>query len=304
MKHTIVFIFSCLMFSSVCCGQRYLNDYAYDEETHYKQAMSLFEQSKIAHCVEECKGLLRHEGKRAEDAQVLLALCREIQGFDRAAIYHYKQLLKKRSATGAFHYGVMMEKKGRLKEAEELFQKSVIFDRTLTEAHLHLSNVMLIQGYRFKAMMPLYYALLISNDAKNSIHAYGQLVGLWRRSAQAIDIFNRRKSDGDAFNAEMDKYIATIATSDSISTMEGSEQIKKLHENTSKLFSHLLEVSEENLDFYQVYYSDFFVTLVPRNFVEPYVYYIADSKYHPAVLEWVNDNSYLFNEFRLWMEAQ
>lgn len=304
MRRALFTLFVIFSFCANDYGQRYLNDYAYDEEAHYQQAMSLFEQTKIALCVEECKTLIKHDGKRTEDALILLALCREIQGFDRAAIHIYKRLVEQNSAAGAFHYGVMMEKKGKLNEAESLFQKSITLDRTLTESHLHLSNIMLIQGHRFKAMMPLYYALLVSSNRQTQEHAYSQLLNLWRKSAQAIDILNKKKETSNSFNISMDNYISSIATTDSISSLEGAAQIKKLYEYTSLLFKHLLETSENNLDFYQIYYTDFFVTLVPRNFVEPYIYYISDIKHHPIVLEWINDNGYLFNEFRLWMEAQ
>lgn len=280
------------------------SEYLYNEETHYEQAKSLFDQMKIALCVEECKGLIKNNGRLVEDAQVLLALCRETQGFDRAAIHLYKKLEKKESATGIFHYGVMMSKKGHLKEAEALFQKCISLDRTMTEAHLYLSNIMLTQGYRFEAMMPLYYTLLISTDKNQQSMAYEQLLRLWRRSAQALDLLHNNKNTTRAFNRSIDQYISTLTTSDSILVLNGKEQIELLNSYTSKLFNHLLETSEENLDFYQIYYTDFFVTLSPRNFVTPYVYYISDVKHHAAVLEWINANGYLFNEFRLWMEAQ
>lgn len=304
MRVTFITIIIFHLLSSSCFGQKYLNSYNYDEDSHYQQAMSLFEQSKIALCVEECKSIINYNGKHTENAQVLLALCREVQGFDRAAIHIYKKLIKANSATGAFHYGVMMEKRGNLKEAEALFQKSISFDRTLAEAHLHLSNINLIQGRRLKAMLPLYYTLLISTDKSHQEHAYSQLISLWRHSAQAIDILNKDKSSADKFNRNVDKFIASIASSDSISSLKGNEQINKLYNLTSQLFNHLLETSEENLDFYQIYYSDFFVTLVPRNFVEPYIYFISDNMHHAETLQWINENGYLFNEFRLWMEAQ
>lgn len=275
------------------------------DEAEYEAAMTYFLMGRTRVALSEGKRIARSESPFAVDAKVLVAMCRERQGFTRAAKYQYKSILKKyNSARAAYYYAVMMFRKGHLAEAEEYVQKAILINRAMPEAHLLLSHVEESQNNRFKAMMPLYYYLLINDHAEAQAEGFTHLINLWRRSAKAMTILrNNRKPD--PFNDAMDDQMAQWATSDSIAHFKGKELIDALYVRTDNLFRYLLANSEQNLDFYQVVYSDFFVTLVPRNFVRPFVYYLADAKYHADVLALIaGGDEYLFNEFSAWMSAQ
>lgn len=274
------------------------------DEAEYEIALTHYYMGKIAMSLSECKTIVAKDNAYSMDANVLMGLCRERQGFDRAAKRIYKKMVGQGSARAAYYYAVMMQKKGHLADAEEMVQKSIRLDKGIPESHFLLSTIMAQKSERFKAMLPLYYYLLINDDEDNQRVAYANLIRLWRRSAKALEILKDSKRQPDKFNDGVERYIEQLATSDSIAQMNGEEQIEALRERTYELMKHLLEVSEENLDFWQVTYTDFFVKLVPRNFVEPYVYYISDVTHHAIVLDYVARNEYLFNEFRLWMEAQ
>ncbi len=270
----------------------------------YDLAMLHYNTGKMSLCVAECRALIKGGGYYADDARVLLAMCRDSQGFYRVARRMYRKLVAQDNASAAYHYGSMLARRGHLDEAERMFQKAIIGDKSNAQAHLHLASVMATQGERFKAMLPLYYFLLVNNDEEKQIIAYNQLISLWRHSAQAMNLIKSSRKN-DTFNDEVDKQISMWVTSDSITHLDAKAQIAKLAEYTNQLFGYLLNCSEKNLDFWQVAYTDFFVTLVPRNFTTPYVYHISSAAHKPEVLEWLaGGNGDLFNEFRLWMEAQ
>jgi len=270
----------------------------------YDLAMLHYNSGKINLCVQECNALIKADGYYADDARVLLAMCRDSQGFYRVARRMYRKLVAEDNASAAYHYASMLVRRGHYTEAEKMLQKAIIGNKSNADAHLMLAMVKANQGERFKAMMPLYYFLLINNDEEKQITAYNRLISLWRQSAKAINLVNAQRHP-DPFNDKTDNAISTWTTSDSIAHANDKEQIEKLASYTQQLFSYLLNNSEQNLDFWQVAYTDFFVKLVPRNFVTPFVYHISDATHHAEVLEWLSsENGNLFNEFRLWMEAQ
>lgn len=272
------------------------------EQAEYEIAETHYSMGKVALAVSECKQIIKKESPLASEARVLLALCREAQGFERAAIYNYRKEVGANNPLAAYHYASMMYRKGRYERATNLAQQCITWDKSIPEAHYLLASIMANQGERVKAMLPLYYFLLINDEEESQRIAYAQLLNLWRKSAKALRLVQTNRTP-DPFNDQTDKYIDGIAT-DSISHLSAEATIDALAAKTDSLFNYLLQTSEKNLDFYQVMYSDFFVTLVPRNFVAPYVRYISATTYEAQALEWIAREEYLFNEFTLWMEAQ
>lgn len=267
------------------------------DNERYELAYNHFQNGRFDLAVAEAKHIA------TDDAQLLIAQCYEGQGYDRAAIRIYKKLISQNNAKAAYYYAAKLYKRGKNDDALSMTQKSISIDKNIPEAHQLLASIMANKGERYKAMLALYYFMLINDNEDSQRLAYQQLVILWRRSAQFIDILGKRNKPSKIDNL-IENEIRQLATDDSIAKLEGTESIKAVNSYTQKFFEFLLNNTEDNLDFWQITYTDFFVTLVPRNFIEPYVYFIADATYHPQVLEWINNNQYLFNEFRIWMEAQ
>ncbi len=272
-------------------------------EATYEKAVTQYMLGRNSAAIATAKRLKKIDNDYALDASVLIGQCRENQGFEFAAKRIYIKTTKKGSSAAATKFAQMMYRKGHLDKAQTYAQKAIGLNISNAEAHMVLASVMANKGARFKAMMPLYYYLIINTLEDNQRLAYAQLTSLWRRSAKAINIF-RQQSPSDPFNDAVDAQIEAWATDDAITQAEGSVAVEMLLDMTEKLFNYLLENSELNLDFWQLTYTDFFVKLPPRNFVEPFVYFISSATHQAAALEYVSREAYLFNEFRLWMEAQ
>lgn len=300
MKNILLSIVSVVLLCQTANAQ----SIAYKDSVDFDLAMLHYNTGKISLCVSECKRIIKSESYYTDDARVLLAKCRDTQGFYRVARHQYRKLVAEGNAEAAYYYGAMLVRRGHYAEAENMLQKAIIGNKNNADAHLMLAMIEANQGQRFKAIMPLYYFMLINTNEEKQIMAYNRLLSLWRQSAKAL-VMIKDKKQSDTFNDATDAAISTWATSDSIINLKGKAQIEKLNQYTNQLFGYLLSHSEQNLDFWQVAYTDFFVTLVPRNFVESYVYYISDAAHHAEVLEWIaGAEGNLFNEFRLWMEAQ
>ncbi len=275
------------------------------DEATFEAATTQYLLGQSSSAIATCRRLVDSQSEYALDARVLIGQCRQQQGFDFAAKRIYQKAIDDGSSAAAAKYGQMMYAKGHLNDAQSLAQQAITLNPSNAEAHLLLAGVMANQGKRFEAMMPLYYFLLIADNDDDRNLAYTQLMSLWRRSSKSLNFLKApEKPDPHDFCARINAQIDTWTTSDSIAHAEGSKAIRMLHEQTDRLFRFLLDESEQNLDFWQITYSDFFVRLVPRNFVEPYVYFISSTRFNADVLTYVAENPVLFNEFRLWMEAQ
>lgn len=271
------------------------------DEARYETAYTHYLMGKTSQALAEGKALINSSCRH--DALILTALCREKQGFDKAAIRIYKSLIKEESAVAALRYASVLYRKGKDEQTVQMLQKAISIDRSMPEAHFMLAGIMANKGERFKAMMPLYYYLLISDDKETSQTAHKQLVSLWKKSARVIDIL-KRGSAADPFNDAIDRQIATWATSDSIAHLSGNALVTALLHRTDSLLSYLADTSADNLDFWQITYTDFFLKLKPRGYVEPFVYYISGAACRTDVMQWIEAHNALFNEFCLWMEAQ
>ncbi|MBE6339323.1 MAG: hypothetical protein E7069_01115 [Bacteroidales bacterium] len=274
-----------------------------DDEGDYEIAATHYAMGQIALALSECKAIIKRDNLMVDEAYLLMAACREVQGFDRAAKHIYKKLVKNGNAMAAYKYAAFLSRGGHNTKAVALLQTAISRDRTIAEAHLLLATLLANQGERFKAMMPLYYYLLINNDEATQLTAYKQLTLLWKKSANVMQML-RMNHQADPFNDDVDKQIAQWAVSDSIGSDDAFVAVPLLAEQTKRLFSHLRSQGELNLDFWQVYYSDFFALIDERNYTEAYVHYISDTRFHSYCLLWINNHAREFDEFRLWMEAQ
>ena len=272
----------------------------------YELAAAHFDMGNTTLAQSQTERAARMGGDYTYDAELLSARCRELHGFTSKARKTYLKLLSdKRYTSGkaGYYYARMLYNSHKSDEAVEQLQRSILTDRTLPEAHLLLATIMAERGERFHSMLPLYYFLLISDDFETKTLAYKQLVLLWKHSGQPWHPLSPKPRLA-SFDEKVETMIAVISPNDSLSVLTGAQAIEGLYDRTRQLFEYLLETSENNLDFWQVVYTDFFVTLLPRNFLLPYIYHISNDVYHTEVLTWIAQNPYLFNEFSLWMEAQ
>ncbi len=278
------------------------------DEATYEVAVTQYLLGQNSSSIATCRRIIDKDNEYSLDARVLMGQCRQQQGFDLAAKHIYKKAIADGSSNAASKYAQMMYRKGHLSEAQDLAQQAISLNESNAEAHLTLAAAMANQGKRFEAMMPLYYYLLIASSDDDREIAYTQLISLWRRSSKTLVWLQsdeeKKEMAKEGFCKTVNDRIDSWTTSDSIAHATGTEAIELLLQQTNRLFNYLLDHSENNLDFWQLHYSDFFVRLVPRNFTEPFVYFISSTRYNTEVLTYIASNPVLFNEFRLWMEAQ
>lgn len=202
-----------------------------------------------------------------------------------------------------YHHAELLLKMGRLDDAESLIHQAIVVDRGFEDAHLMLSAIMTGKGERLKAMLPLYYYLLIQNEGEGARQAVKQLIHLWNFSSGRVLERVSTKSKTAASRRD-DVALYHISPNDTIMTLDGSVAINQLAEYTNQLFQYLSKSDERPLDVYQLVYVDLFSELHLTGHTNAFCWYICNPQWHPQVLEWIAGNNHSFNTFRLWMELR
>ncbi len=269
-----------------------------------EKAFTLIEMGQVAYALSEAKQMLAQDDfPLHDDALLVLARCREIQGHTSAARRAYRRLATHEHAEGLYYYAVYKYKRHKYADAEKLLIRSISSDKTLPASHRLLSAVEVELGHRYRAILPLYYYLLIASDSDREKNIM-QLRTLWRKQIQYIDLFQKPNQDSDSpYNVAMDKYIASIS-SDSIAHLERVNLIRSITSLTEKLFAEILVSSADNLDFWQVAYADIFVDIHSRGYTSSLINFYFAPTYNADVLLFLADNGLVFNDFRLWIESR
>lgn len=251
------------------------------------------------------KKVMANNGQYRVDAALILMECYVARGEYNRARRLFKPLSREALVDERipYHFAALYQKMGMLDEAEEQIQRAILINRSYVDAHLLLCNIMLEKGERLKAMLPLYYYLLLDNGGDEGDRAVKQLIHLWKfSSGRMLEMF--KPSTPKGVYALAQRHINAIAVNDSIGKLDGGGAIDLLSRHTASLFDFLSTHNEDNFDFYQLVYIDFFCELHAKGHVEPFTYYICNPQWHPQVLEWIAGNGQRFNAFRIWMESR
>lgn len=198
-----------------------------------------------------------------------------------------------------YQYADLMLRTGQLEKAETHVQKAIVMQRGFTDAHLLLASILIEKGDRLKALLPLYYLLLLENTGPQAQTALEQLAILWQKRNNNVQI-KGKGGNADPFYARLSAQMNRIAHNDSIAQEQGSAFVTRMQHLTRQLFE-VFPDEEPPFDFYHLWYVGFFEELHNAGHLEAFVWFISDSKAHAEVLEWIAGHAVSFDAFRLWM---
>ena len=289
------------------------------EQSRVERAKTYYEMGNVNTALHEANILLKLKNfSLADDALLVVARCREVLGYARASRASYRKLLKHGHTEGMYYYAMSLFSHGHDDEARTICQQAIVTARAQTQrgentslalapAHQLLSSIEVASGHRYQALVALYRYILSCSDEGRVLGAK-QLLTLWRREAQAIDLLRKRKPETD-FSEKMEVVLSAICdTMPSVSPTKvgtlSADDLENIVAKTNAMASALRDMGEENLDFWQLNYGDLLVEMHARDYVRPMVYYMFEPVASATVLTWVNDNLALFREFSLWLEGR
>jgi tetratricopeptide (TPR) repeat protein len=181
--------------------------------------------------------------------------------------------------------------------------KAITNNSAHASSHLILSKVMERKGSRIKAILPLYFFLLIEPNSNRAAIEYQTLrgyidQGVTQKSEKNIDVIVPTNQDPDFGAAEM--MLSLSKASNSLEKNKGKADLELFADNNEHLFRILGELKKDNKGFWWDFYVPFFYDLAKENLTVAYTYYISLSK-GEDVTKWIEENDVEFKRFTNWI---
>ena len=204
-----------------------------------------------------------------------------------------------------FNLGLSYYNNGDMNMAERCLIRSIDVDKNYPGSHYLLSHVMLRKGETVKAMLSLYYFLLLEQDSPRSEEAYSLLEELWKSGISSSGGKTFVSIDGktDNFYKLVDLEIKLKSTSYD-KMFEPEDKLKVFVSNTDLFFDVISQKYKGDTGFWEQTYLDFFKELYRKNFSDSFAYYVSNTTYRPQVLVWLSDHYNEFNSFINWIELR
>ena len=272
---------------------------------NYEIAYSYLENGNYENAEKYCKIVLDLDNGNQLPAYVCYGNALDMQGKTNKAIKLYESAIKKYDHYLLYYnHALTCFNNGKTEKAYESAINAINNNPSHASSHLILSKIMESEGIRIKAMLPLYFFLLIEPDSERSEIEYQRLrnyidQGVDKTSPNNINVTVPMNNDPDFGAAEM--MISLSKASDSIEENQGKSELELFAENNDNLFTILGELKKDNSGFWWDFYVPFFYDLAKENLTDIYSYYISQSLGDEAI-NWIDENSEEFERFRVWLE--
>jgi len=229
----------------------------------------------------------------------------DMQGESKKAIKAYEKAIKKFDHYLLYYnYGYTCFNQGEIKKAYNAAINAINNNPSHGSSHLLLSKIMAKKGDRVKAMLPIYFFLLIEPNSARAKIEYQTLRsyidrGVTRTSEKNIDVLIPMNDDSDFGAAEM--MISLAKASNSMEENKDKNELQLFSDNNELIFKVLGELKKDNTGFWWDFYVTLFYDLANENLTEIYSYYISLSMGEQAV-NWVDEHNDDFEKFKHWLE--
>jgi len=201
-----------------------------------------------------------------------------------------------------FNLGLSYYNNDDLEMAERSLIRSIDVDKNYAGSHYLMSHIMLRKGETVKAMLSLYYFLLLEQDSPRAEESYNMLEELWKSGVdnsggKTIVAIDKKEND---FYKMVDLEIKLKSAS--YDSDDPKDKLKVFVANTNILFDVISQKYKGNIGFWEQTYLDFYKELHKKGFTDSFAYYISNTTCRPQVLVWLSDNYGEFNSFINWLE--
>lgn len=228
----------------------------------------------------------------------------DLQGKTEKAIKAYEKGIKDFD-NYLLHYNHAMAclNSGKIDKAYESAINAISNNPSHASSHLILSKIMDEKNIRIKAMLPLYFFLMIEPNTERATIEYNTLRnyidhGVSKKGDKNINVVVPMNDDADFGAAEM--MISLLKASENLEENKGKSDLELFAINNDKLFKILGELKKENKGFWWDYYVTFFYSMANENLSTPFSYYISLSK-GQEVTDWLDENNEEIERFSGWV---
>lgn len=267
---------------------------------YYEISFSYFSKEDYENAEKYSKKSIELDDQNLLPSYITLANSLDMQGKSKKALKVYEKAMEKfDNYLLYYNYAFTSLNQGEIDQAYDAVIKAIENNSTHPSSHLLLSEIMDTKGNRIKAMLPLYYFLLLEPNSDRSGKEYKRLIsymdsGVEKTSTTNININVPVNDDSDFSAVEM--MISMKKASNSMEENKDKTQLELFADNNESIFSILGELKNEKNGFWWELYVPIFYDLAESDLVEPFSYYISVSQGEQA-RNWLTENEDKFNRF-------
>lgn len=271
---------------------------------NYEIALSYISNQEYKKAEEHSLKVIDQNNEHLLEAYVALGNSLDLQGKPKQAIKAYEKGLKKFDHY-LLHYNhaIACFNIGQIDDAYDSAINSIMNNSGHASSHLILSKIMDKKNSRIKAMLPLYFFLLIEPNSDRAAIEYDVLrnyldYGVTRESEKNINV-SVPFGGNDGFGAA-EMMVSLVKSSETLEENKGKSDLELFALHNDKIFKILGELKKENTGFWWDFYVPFFYDLSTEGYSETYSYYISITEGDSAI-KWLENNETNFNSFTNWL---
>lgn len=263
-------------------------------------AQTRFEIGEFRKALDICDALIKNESIFSDDAKLLIARTREAQGLHRIANSKYRKLVKAGNVKASYYYALMKHRTGQNASAVELLQHSISHNKANVNAHIILSDIMINNGQRYLAMLPIMYTLLLSSDTKTIREYQTQLETLLSSKSQLINRLYTRPLPYVTNNIQKTDAMITSWIEDTDNPNNEPHLLYIL----PKLLDYMKDRQTDNIDWWQIMYADFFTSICEAGYQEAFLHHLCSTLEPDKTRQWIEAHEGQYAEFLTWLSFQ
>lgn len=185
-----------------------------------------------------------------------------------------------------------------VKKAEAYLLRSVYAAPWFAESHFLLGQQMYRQGENLKAVLPLFYFLLLENSSERSKETVLNIESLyhaWSMSEKGVSKVTRVDPGFTSdFTPEKGEFVKT----------DYSARSRWFVQQSASLMLSLDEIEVAPNHILWEFYSDFFNQAATTGHAEALSWHLANGRYPAELLEWIAANGAKYQEMIDWLSVQ
>lgn len=292
---------------------------------HYEMALTYYHMKEYEKVIFHAKTAIDQNDNITLSAIIVMGSALDDSGRTRESVELYKEALEKypNEYLLLFNYAISSLRLNQRDEAEQALIRGISVNLGHASSHLRLGYIQKEKGDRIKALLSLYFFMMLENNTERAAEAYSQLVNLFykgvKRDAENPNNITINLSANDKGGFDSGELMLSVIAAASLDKHKDKNEFERFAADTHSFFQILGELKEkeskkkknkkkdkeqaQSADLWN-YYVDFFYELGKAGFTEVLCYQAAVASKNEIPIKWVEANQEKIELFQVWVQNQ
>lgn len=272
----------------------------------FELALNHMELGNFSEAIQHYNKMIRTDGTKMLDAFFMKGQAQYLLGNRKKAIKTYRQAVEIFPNDPLLYYNLARyeHEEQEYNQAELHLSEAIYLNKNHPSSHLLMAYNAIAKNERIKAMLSLYYFLLLEPNTDRAATAYQILLRL-----QKDNISQDHYADLELKNKENEQDNFKIANI-LISFLLASQQEELITQSSSEaffirneiIFKTLSELKDNKQSFWWSTYVAFFQDISETGYGEAFSYHISQTKLDDKASQWVIEHTAEIQTFYAWLK--